>query len=544
MKPRHRNYLFISAIVVGACLVWPYVCSTARAATIWYVSPSGNDANAGTSWAAAKRTVQAAVNAATGADTVLVTNGVYVLSSSLNITNAIALTSVNGSSSTILDGQHASRCVTIDGVAATVNGFTLQNGRAAVVGGGAYCNGGTIQNCLLANNQAIGDEVNTAQGGGVYVAYGTLSNCVVVSNVAENTNSYSAAWGGGVNCYGSIVHSCLVSNNLCSAGQAFGGSAFGGGVFLTAGELRNSRVLANSATALSTAYGGGVYATIMQLAVPSLVEVCVVASNNANTTDTDLYTGAESTGGGLYIGNGTTVRSTLVYRNIAQSANGFTSAGGVSAGGSTLENCTIANNQATTQNGHPGVGGGVTWGVDDQCYNNIIKLNSADNGSDNGEIDSLSYPILVNSDLGPIVPAAKELNCISADPLFVNAAGGDYRLQPASPCVSAGTNMDWMVGALDLAGNNRLSGGIVDIGAYEYVQSNPRPALNLPTRPSGSQFRFLLNGTGGQNYTIQYSVTLTNWTSLLVTNAPTSSFTVTDSSATNAFRFYRVLVGP
>ena len=53
-----------------------------------------------------------------------------------------------------------------------------------------------------------------------------------------------------------------------------------------------------------------------------------------------------------------------------------------------------------------------------------------------------------------------------ADPSFRNAASGDYRLNPASPCVNAGNNA-WASGTLDLAGQARIAFGTVDIGAFE-----------------------------------------------------------------------------
>src|SRR5665213_4152555 len=118
MKLNARNLkLTMAAIVL-------IVVEISARGAIRYVSPTGNDGNAGTSWATAKLTVQAAVNAALTGDTVLVTNGIYSLTATIIITNVIILTSVNGSSVTILDGQQAGRCVTINGFAATVNGFT------------------------------------------------------------------------------------------------------------------------------------------------------------------------------------------------------------------------------------------------------------------------------------------------------------------------------------------------------------------------------------------------------------------------------------
>ena len=60
-------------------------------------------------------------------------------------------------------------------------------------------------------------------------------------------------------------------------------------------------------------------------------------------------------------------------------------------------------------------------------------------------------------------------NNMAADPLFKGAAVGDYRLTRNSPAVNAGLKEDWMVDALDLAGNARVNDRIVDLGAYELV---------------------------------------------------------------------------
>ena len=45
--------------------------------TYYYVATNGNDMAAGTNWAAAKATIQAAIDAAIPGDTVWVNNGVY-----------------------------------------------------------------------------------------------------------------------------------------------------------------------------------------------------------------------------------------------------------------------------------------------------------------------------------------------------------------------------------------------------------------------------------------------------------------------------------
>ncbi len=73
---------------------------------------------------------------------------------------------------------------------------------------------------------------------------------------------------------------------------------------------------------------------------------------------------------------------------------------------------------------------------------------------------------------------------------------------------------------------------------------NPKPTLSSPLKISSSQFQMRLTGVSNQNYTIQYSTTLTNWISISTNNSPSNSFNILDSNATNGARFYRALIGP
>ena len=72
------------------------------------------------------------------------------------------------------------------------------------------------------------------------------------------------------------------------------------------------------------------------------------------------------------------------------------------------------------------------------------------------------------------------------------------------------------------------------------------PQISAPPHGAGSPFQMTVNGVALQNYTVQMSTNLisTNWSSLLITNATSSSFPFNDANATNPQRFYRVLVGP
>ena len=69
----------------------------------------------------------------------------------------------------------------------------------------------------------------------------------------------------------------------------------------------------------------------------------------------------------------------------------------------------------------------------------------------------------------------------SDDPLFRNAAGGDYRLSAGSPAIDTGTD-DPDNGTTDLGGGPRKLGAAVDMGAHEF---DPGPNAGTGDMPGG-----------------------------------------------------------
>lgn len=68
----------------------------------------------------------------------------------------------------------------------------------------------------------------------------------------------------------------------------------------------------------------------------------------------------------------------------------------------------------------------------------------------------------------------------SADPLFTDAASGDYTLQAGSPAINNGSNdlfPDLDAGTTDLASNPRLYGPAIDMGAYELIHESALPVV-------------------------------------------------------------------
>jgi len=80
---------------------------------------------------------------------------------------------------------------------------------------------------------------------------------------------------------------------------------------------------------------------------------------------------------------------------------------------------------------------------------------------------------------------------ITANPLFVNAGGGDFRTSSASPVIDAGVDPGPGPGggsivALDINGTTRPQGAAYDIGAYEYTPptSSSSPGLSSAGAPT------------------------------------------------------------
>ncbi|MFA5688804.1 MAG: hypothetical protein WC959_06635, partial [Kiritimatiellales bacterium] len=82
--------LCLSIFVHGVCSAATYYVDASRA----------DDSGDGQSWAAAKKTIQAAINAAGAGDEIIVTNGTYAPISTDN--KAITIRSVNGTKYTII----------------------------------------------------------------------------------------------------------------------------------------------------------------------------------------------------------------------------------------------------------------------------------------------------------------------------------------------------------------------------------------------------------------------------------------------------------
>ncbi len=297
------------------------------------------------------------------------------------------------------------------------------------------CLAGTIcpnfTNCILNNCLVISNASSSVSlvGGGAYAAQ--LNNCTIIGNRS------SGAGGGGIE--GGLLNNCTLIGNFAARGAG----ADGGYVFTV---LNNCTLIGN----VASASGGGAddcalsQCTLLQNfaktggggAAASVLNNCLVISNSATVNI------SPNNGGGTWSCNLT---------NCILTYNAATNGGGAYL--STLVNCTVAYNSAQ-------IGGGIAGSTADNC---ILYYNT---GGDYGNDTQSRRGNTINFCCTALLPTNIVINITNA-PLFVNLAGNDFHLQSTSPCINSGNNA-YIASTTDLDGNSRITGGTVDIGAYEY----------------------------------------------------------------------------
>ena len=114
-----------------------------------------------------------------------------------------------------------------------------------------------------------------------------------------------------------------------------------------------------------------------------------------------------------------------------------------------------------------------------QLYNNILYSNGsspyagAEQGASMSQL-TLSNNLYYNRGTGPTQDTAP----VNGDPQFVNAVGGNFRLQSSSPAIDRGSSVVNTVVTMDGDGVSRPQGGAFDIGAFESSGSGtglPKP---------------------------------------------------------------------
>lgn len=520
------------------CLVGALIATPAQASATFIVDRMDDTASATACTAAANdcslRGAILAANALSGADTIILPVGTYVLTiagtgedaaatGDLDVTGDLTL-SGNSATDTTINGNGIDRVIQITStVTVSLSNMTITGGSfAGGMGGGVFNQGNlSVSNVTLTGNSAseggglasqngvatiinttvfsntapgsgggifqtgameiinstISDNVSTTESGGIASPGGTLT--ITTSTISNNRANFSA--GGGIGGVGTLsVSNSSIANNRAYRG---GGIYFGGTVSITASSILTN-VASTEAGGISNNFG-------TLTVISSTVSGNSAGSGNGgaifnatgqilNITHSTLSGNSALNGGGISNAGTLTLTNSTLTDN-----NAFISGGGLSNSGTPL--ATLSNTTVTSNSVNIGNGAGIINGGTLSLVNSIIAGNTDPGGEApdcSGTLNSLGYN-LIQSTVGCTISGILTGVITNAAPLLgpLQNNGGPtltHALLGVSPAVDAGDNT--ACPATDQRGVARPQDGdgngsaICDIGAYEL----PPPVLFLP----------------------------------------------------------------
>jgi hypothetical protein len=189
-------------------------------------------------------TIQAALNASSSGDIVLVAPGTYAENLSIGFgQNGVALVSQSGPAVTRIDGGGVGTVIRCSSVGPTtrIEGFTITNGGGATVGGGLSLSDADVE----IRNNVIERNVAVAAG----AIYSDFSSPLIIDNVIRD-NEAPGGSGGGIYC--DHAGTARIERNIIARNVA---GAYGGGV--TAWENASPTLVSNTIVLNRAALDGG-----------------------------------------------------------------------------------------------------------------------------------------------------------------------------------------------------------------------------------------------------------------------------------------------
>ncbi len=291
------------------------------------------------------------------------------------------------------------------------------------------------------------------------------------------------------NCYHVFLHPDtlgLTTNAILDGFTITGGNAdgaamyyYGGGMFnfSSSPALSNITFSGNSANSVGGMYNNSSSPTLTNVSfIGNTASLASGSGGMHNQDSSPILTNVQFIGNSGYSGGGMsnsysspTLTNVLFRDNTAVLSGG----GMVNFAGSPILTNVIFSGNSVTYVG--GLGGGMyNYSSSSPILNNCIFWgNIATSGRQihiDGGTTTLNYSCYSN-EAGDISGTITEGDGnITSDPLFIDAANGDFRLYGNSPCVDAGNN-DANTATTDVRGEARIQNGTIDMGSYEWTTS-------------------------------------------------------------------------
>jgi len=504
----HRGRLARSLALALAAACASAACASGAT---FYVSTSGNDKNPGTvgsPW----RHIQHAASAVGAGDTVYVRAGVYneavTVSASGSANEPITFSSypgelatIDGTGLKIANGQ--SGLVNIaDQSYVAIEGFEIRNFTSssdANVPIGIYVQGSGSHVQLLNNHvhaittTAPANASNCASDALGIAVYGTeapqsIDHLTISGNEVDHNKTGCSET---VTLNGNVTN-FVVTNNKIHDNNNIGIDAIGfeGTSPEPAYDQARGGEISGNLVYNITSYGNPDYGN--QYAADGIYvdggTNIVIERNIVHNADLNIELASEHSG---HVTSYVTVRNNLVYDG---NATGISIGGYDSSVGGT-DHCAIVNN--TLYNNDTQQQGSGEFQIQYHATNNIFENNilyanaqdlllSYNNSSESSPVVS-NYNLFFSSDSNPsaaqwvwlgttyagltqwqAVHGHPDPNSLFANPEFDSLTAPNFDIQTSSPALNAGIDLGTaVVGTVDFAGNPRVNGSLISIGAYQ-----------------------------------------------------------------------------